>query len=137
MSRGFLWNGHAPQRRDWLGWEDSNTQMLLSKMPFEMWGEFPLISERSATRDLSRKRCCKSDIHLRAEVRAGLIGLEPVSCSNLAHCSAESAPPLQPAEPTCPSLTRTSRSRAKGPNHSRDLQQAVAHGLPVHRNSTL
>jgi hypothetical protein len=41
----------------WLGWEDSNSQMSLPKLAFEVWPEFPFISERLAIRDFSRLSC--------------------------------------------------------------------------------
>src|SRR5580692_3902219 len=39
------------------GWEDSNSQMSLPKLAFEVWPEFPFISERLAIRDFSRLSC--------------------------------------------------------------------------------
>ena len=45
------------QRPHWLGWEDSNSQMSLPKLAFEVWPEFPFISERLAIRDFSRLSC--------------------------------------------------------------------------------
>src|SRR3954464_11908486 len=56
--------------------------MSFSKRPFEMWDEFPLFSERSATRDFSRRRCSPGDMHLPAGLPAWAAGLEPVSCNN-------------------------------------------------------
>ena len=41
----------------WLGQKDSNSQMSLPKLVFEVWPEFPFISERSAIRDFSRLSC--------------------------------------------------------------------------------
>jgi hypothetical protein len=41
----------------WLGWEDSNSQMSLPKLAFEVWPEFPFISQRLAIRDFSRLSC--------------------------------------------------------------------------------
>jgi hypothetical protein len=69
-------------RRDqtgWLGREDSNSQMSLSKMPFEIWREFPLISEHLGTRDFSRARCWRNDMQLPAGLAAWLVEFEPVS----------------------------------------------------------
>ena len=40
-----------------LGRKDSNSQMSLPKLVFEVWPEFPFISERSAIRDFSRLSC--------------------------------------------------------------------------------
>jgi hypothetical protein len=37
--------------------EDSNSQMSLPKLAFEVWPEFPFISERLAIRDFSRLSC--------------------------------------------------------------------------------
>ena len=41
------------------GWgrEDSNSQMSLPKLAFEVWPEFPFISQRLAIRDFSRLSC--------------------------------------------------------------------------------
>jgi hypothetical protein len=44
-------------RTGWLGWEDSNSQMSLPKLAFEVWPEFPFISQRLAIRDFSRLSC--------------------------------------------------------------------------------
>jgi hypothetical protein len=44
-------------RTGWLGWEDSNSQMSLPKLAFEVWPEFPFILERLAIRDFSRLSC--------------------------------------------------------------------------------
>jgi hypothetical protein len=41
-------------RTAWLGREDSNSQMSFAKTPFDIWGEFPLISEHLGTRAFSR-----------------------------------------------------------------------------------
>ena len=48
---------HSGDRTGWLGWEDSNSQMSLPKLAFEVWPEFPFISERLAIRDFSRLSC--------------------------------------------------------------------------------
>jgi hypothetical protein len=42
---------HGGDRTGWLGWEDSNSQMSLPKLAFEVWPEFPFILGRLAIRD--------------------------------------------------------------------------------------
>jgi hypothetical protein len=64
-------------RTDWLGREDSNSQTSISKMPFEMCGEFAPIPELLGTRDFSRARCSKRDVHLLAGLVGWQAGLEP------------------------------------------------------------
>ena len=49
--------GDFAETEIWLGWEDSNSQMSLPKLAFEVWPEFPFISERLAIRDFSRLSC--------------------------------------------------------------------------------
>ena len=51
---GRLFSG---DRTGWLGWEDSNSQMSLPKLAFEVSVEFPFIWERLAIRDFSRLSC--------------------------------------------------------------------------------
>ena len=59
--RRFLSGAQTPHRdgSGWLGRLDSNRQMSNSEMAFEMSAEFPLISERLRTRDLSPMSCTK------------------------------------------------------------------------------
>jgi hypothetical protein len=49
--------GNRRDRTGWLGMEDSNQQMSLPKLAFEVWPEFPFISERLAIKDFSRLSC--------------------------------------------------------------------------------
>jgi hypothetical protein len=58
--RPELENTRKSNRRDrtgWLGMEDSNSQMSLPELAFEVWPEFPFISQRLALRDFSRLSC--------------------------------------------------------------------------------
>jgi hypothetical protein len=41
----------------WLGMENSNSQMSLQKLAFEVGSELPFILERLAIRDFSRLSC--------------------------------------------------------------------------------
>ena len=50
---------HSGDHTGWLGWEDSNSQMSLQKLTFEVWPEFTFVSERLAIRDFSQ--LCQSD----------------------------------------------------------------------------
>jgi hypothetical protein len=88
---------------DWLGREDSNSQMSFPKIPFEMWGEFPLILEHYRTRDFSRARCLKRNMHLPAELAVGwqnsnwslptIFGYYPLqSCASALTLSRSAAP---------------------------------------------
>jgi hypothetical protein len=57
----FPEGGNGLQRPHWLvPLEDSNLEMLFSKLAFEIWFEFHLISERNATGDFSRQSCEES-----------------------------------------------------------------------------
>ena len=54
----------ASQRPHWLaGAGGFESQMSVPKLAFEVWPEFPFISQRLAIRDFSRRSCPKSDLH--------------------------------------------------------------------------
>jgi hypothetical protein len=68
MPLKLRWISDGPETNDkdptaWLGWEDSNSQMSLPKLAFEVWPEFPFHFGTFSDQRLFLVELPKSDLH--------------------------------------------------------------------------